>query len=172
MAYKDIFDKCGTDGGYFGPFRANGDRYYTLPVMESVPGRTMRFQGKEVLMWSINNYLGLAESEAPKKAAMDALEEWGVSGPMGSRMMSGNTADHIELEQALADFTQKEAASFSTSGIWASSGPSPPSWARRTRSSSTSSTTPPLWMRPWERSGDIKICAYSGTTIWTAWKKF
>jgi len=108
--YEDIFQKCGTDEGYFGQFRAMGDRYYTLPVMESVPGRTMRFQGKEVLMWSINNYLGLAEAEEPKQAALEALPEWGVSGPMGSRMMSGNTVDHIELEQALASFAQKEAA--------------------------------------------------------------
>ena len=110
MSEHDIFEKCRSNEGYFGEFRAHGDRYYTLPVMESVPGRMMRFQGKDVLMWSINNYLGLAENEEIKQAAIDSIGEWGVSGPMGSRMMSGNTKDHIELEEALADFSSKESA--------------------------------------------------------------
>ncbi|NLI53806.1 MAG: pyridoxal phosphate-dependent aminotransferase family protein [Clostridiales bacterium] len=110
MNEKDIFAKCDTDGGYFGMFRAQGDRYYTMPVMESVPGKIMRFDGKDCLMWSINNYLGLAENEEIKQAAADAIQEWGVSGPMGSRMMSGNTVDHIELEQSLAAFANKESA--------------------------------------------------------------
>lgn len=107
---KDIFEKCSTDQGYFGGFRAAGDRYYTMPVMESVPGKVMKFDGKDCLMWSINNYLGLAENESVKQSAMRALEEWGVSGPMGSRMMSGNTLEHVALEQALADFSQKESS--------------------------------------------------------------
>ncbi len=110
MNERDIFAKCGTNEGYFGEFRAMGDRYYTMPVMESVPGKVMRFQGKDCLMWSINNYLGLAENEEIKQAAMDAIGEWGTSGPMGSRMMSGNTVDHVELEQALADFAGKESS--------------------------------------------------------------
>ena len=105
---KDIFSKCSTDEGYFGQLRAMGDRYYTMPLMESIPGKIMRYGGKDCLMWSINNYLGLAENEEIKKTAAEALNEWGVSGPMGSRMMSGNTAIHEELEQLLADFSQKE----------------------------------------------------------------
>lgn len=106
----DIFDKCNSSDGYFGQFRAMGDRYFTLPVMESVPGRVMKFQGKECLMWSINNYLGLAENEEIKQAGLEALKEWGVSGPMGARMMSGNTVEHIALEESLADFAQKESS--------------------------------------------------------------
>jgi glycine C-acetyltransferase len=110
MAYVDLFDKCQGSDGYFGEFRAMGDRYYTLPMMESVPGRVMRFQGKDNIMWSVNNYLGLAENEEIKKVAVETAKEWGISGPMGARMMSGTTKDHIELEEALAKFAQKESS--------------------------------------------------------------
>ena len=110
MSYQDIFAKCSTSAGYFGQFRAAGDRYFTMPVMESTPGKVMKFDGKDCLMWSVNNYLGLAENEEIKQVAMDALREWGVSGPMGSRMMSGNTAEHVAFENALADFAGKESS--------------------------------------------------------------
>lgn len=108
--YKDIFEKCGTNEGYFGPFRAQGDRYFTLPVMESKPGTVMQFNGKNHIMWSINNYLGLAENDEIRQVAAETAKDWGASGPMGSRMMSGNTVDHIELEQQLAEFTGKESS--------------------------------------------------------------
>jgi len=110
MTYNDIFAKCKTDEGYFGQFRAAGDRTFTLPVIESVPDKYMKAGGNEFLMWSINNYLGLAGNEEIKAAAREALEVWSVSGPMGSRMMSGNTPDHIALEEELADFAQKESS--------------------------------------------------------------
>ena len=110
MNEKDIFAKCYTNEGYFGEFRAAGDRYYTMPVMESIPGKVMRFQGKDCLMWSINNYLGLAENEEVRQAAIPALQQWGTSGPMGSRMMSGNTTEHIALEESLAAFAHKDAS--------------------------------------------------------------
>lgn len=110
MSYADIFEKCETDGGYFGEFRKSGDRYFTMPVLSSAPGTVMRFGEKDCIMWSINNYLGLAENEEIKRAALEAVETWGVSAPMGSRMMSGNTEDHIALEKELADFAGKEAA--------------------------------------------------------------
>lgn len=110
MGFDDLFAKCGTDGGYFGQFRHSGDDYYTQPVMESLPGRRMRFAGRDCVMWSINNYLGLAESEEVKAAAREALEIWGTSAPMGARMMSGNTAEHLAFEEALAGFAGKESA--------------------------------------------------------------
>ena len=110
MGFDDLFAKCGTDGGYFGQFRHSGDDYYTQPVMESLPGRRMRFAGRDCVMWSINNYLGLAESEEVKAAAREALEAWGTSAPMGARMMSGNTAEHLAFEEALAGFAGKESA--------------------------------------------------------------
>jgi glycine C-acetyltransferase len=106
----DIFDKCSGDGGYFGYFRARDDLYFTRPVLEGLPGPRMLFQGKEVVMWAINNYLGLADLPEVKEAARKALEEYGTFSPMGSRMLTGNTPMHIELERKLADFLQKPAA--------------------------------------------------------------
>jgi glycine C-acetyltransferase len=110
MSHEDLFAKCATDGGYFGEFRHSGDAYFTQPVLESLPGRRMRFAGRECVMWSINNYLGLAESPEVKAAALEALERWGTSAPMGARMMSGNTEEHIALEGELSRFAGKESA--------------------------------------------------------------
>lgn len=106
----DIFDKCATAEGYFGKFRVQGDRFFTLPVLDAVPGPRMKFQGLENIMWSVNNYLGLANDPEIKAAAMEAGEKWSVSSPMGSRMMSGTTSEHLALEKALADYSQKEDA--------------------------------------------------------------
>ena len=110
MGFEDIFDKCSGDGGYFGEFRLSGDRYFTQPVLDPLPGRRMRFAGRECVMWSINNYLGLAESAEVKAAALEALERWGPSAPMGARMMSGNTEEHQALEAQLAEFAGKESS--------------------------------------------------------------
>lgn len=106
----DIFDKCATDGGYFGNYRTSDDHYFTRPIFNSLPGPRMDFDGKEKIMWSVNNYLGLAGNQEVQKAAREALDKYSVSSPMGSRMMSGNTDEHIELERRLATFEQKEAA--------------------------------------------------------------
>lgn len=106
----DLFEKCAGGGGYFGNYRVDGDRYYTLPVLEGVPGPHMRFQGKEVIMWALNNYLGMAGREEVKKAVKTTLEEYGTFSPMGARMLTGNTKQHIELETQLASFLQKPAA--------------------------------------------------------------
>lgn len=106
----DIFDKCSTDAGYFGPYRKAGDNYLTRPVLDPLPGSRMMFRGKEHIMWSVNNYIGLAGNEDVQTAARDAVDEFSVSAPMGSRMMSGNTEHHLALEGELAEFAQKEAA--------------------------------------------------------------
>lgn len=107
---KDIFDKCRTDGGYFGKFRQAGDMEFTRPIMDPIPGKRMKHTGNEYIMWSVNNYIGLAENQEIKAAAAAAVETYSTSAPMGSRMMSGNTEHHIALEKRLAEFTQKEAA--------------------------------------------------------------
>ncbi len=104
----DIFDKCATDEGYFGRFRAAGDRFFTLPVIDDIPGPHMNFQGQDNIMWSVNNYIGLANDPDIKAAALEATEKWSVSSPMGSRMMSGSTSDHLALEKSLAEHAQKE----------------------------------------------------------------
>lgn len=105
---SDIFDKCSTDGGYFGQLRRARDRFFTLPVIDDIPGPHMKFQGQDTIMWSINNYIGLANDPDIKAAAMAATENWSVSSPMGSRMMSGSTSEHINLEKLLAEHAQKE----------------------------------------------------------------
>jgi glycine C-acetyltransferase len=89
--HTDLFAKCHTDGGYFGKMRAMGDDEYTRPVLPPNPNRHMEFKGKEHIMWSVNNYLGLANHPEVLKVAHQAIDEFGVSSPMGSRMMSGNT---------------------------------------------------------------------------------
>ena len=70
----------------------------------------MMFNGREVLCWSLNNYLGLANHPAVRKADADGAAKWGLAYPMGSRMLTGHTALHEKLERELADFEKKEAA--------------------------------------------------------------
>ena len=107
---SDLFDKCRTNSGYFGEFRASRDMYFTQPVLEGTPGPHMKFQGKPVIMWAINNYLGIAGREDVKDAAVEAMQEFGPGSPMGSRLLTGNTKHHIELERKLAEFLGKPAA--------------------------------------------------------------
>ena len=106
----DIFDKCKGDGGYFGAFRHMGENQLTRPVMDPNSGVRMKHDGEEYVMWSVNNYIGLANNEEVRKAAAKAVEEFSTSNPMGSRMMSGNTPYHLALEKRLAEYSQKEAA--------------------------------------------------------------
>ena len=104
---NDLFDKCKSDGGYFGRFRISGDDYFTQPVLEGLPGPRMKFKGREVIMWAVNNYAGLAGHEKVKEVAVEAAKKYGTYTPMGSRMLTGNTIEHIELEKKLAKFLQK-----------------------------------------------------------------
>jgi len=106
----DLFDKCKGEGGYFGYFRARDDQYFSRPVLGGLPGPRMSFGGKEVIMWAVNNYLGLAGNEKIKAAARASVERWGTFTPMGSRMLTGNTDAHIALEEKLAAFLQKPSA--------------------------------------------------------------
>ncbi len=107
---RDIFAKCREDGGYFGPFRVQDDTYFTRPILEGPLGPHMKFMGKDVVVWAINNYLGLVGNEEVRSIALDTVKTWGTYSPMGSRMVSGNTEEHNELERKLADFSQKQAA--------------------------------------------------------------
>jgi len=106
----DLFDKCDTDGGYFGIFRAQDDFFFSRPILDPFPGTRTIFNGKKCIQWSINNYLGLAENKEIKAYSEKIVKKYPLSAPMGSRMMTGNTKYHKELEQLLADFTEKEAA--------------------------------------------------------------
>jgi len=107
---SDIFAKCKEDGGYFGPFRVQGDNYFTQPILEGPAGPHMIFRGKPVLIWSLNSYLGLTGNEEIRAAVEKTLNEYSTGSPMGSRMLTGNTPQHIALEERFADYMGKEAA--------------------------------------------------------------
>ncbi len=81
-----------------------------FPKLEGKIANRMHFNGAEHIVWSVNNYLGLADLPEVRAADAQAAEQWGLAYPMGSRMMSGNTAQHEALEAELAAFEQKEAA--------------------------------------------------------------
>ena len=104
----DLFAKATKDGGYFGKYRLKRDRYSIQPCLEGVPGPDMSFQGQKMVVWSINNYLGLVEHPHIKEATQKALAAYGTWSPMGSRMLTGNTHAHIALEERLAAYCQKE----------------------------------------------------------------
>ena len=107
----DIFEKIRkSSGGPIGQYREKADGYFAFPKLEGELGPHMRFNGQEVLCWSLNNYLGLANHPEVRKTDAEAAARWGMAYPMGSRMMTGQTALHERLERELADFERKEAA--------------------------------------------------------------
>ncbi len=106
----DLFDKCDTDSGYFGLFRVQDDFFFSRPILDPFPGTRTVFNGKECIQWSINNYLGLAENKELKSLSEKIIKKYPLSAPMGSRMMTGNTQNHKELEKQLADYLEKESA--------------------------------------------------------------
>lgn len=96
--------------GPLGQYAETSEGYYIFPELKGELGNRMQFQGKEVIMWSINNYLGLANNPEVRAVDAQAAADWGLAYPMGSRMMSGNTDLHGQLEVQLADFVMKEEA--------------------------------------------------------------
>ena len=107
----DIFDKIRkSSGGPIGQYRERADGYFAFPKLEGELGPHMRFNGRDVLCWSLNNYLGLANHPEIRKIDAEAAARWGMAYPMGSRMMTGQTALHEQLEKELAEFECKEAA--------------------------------------------------------------
>lgn len=106
----DIFDKISRNRGPLGQYQQIAHGYFMFPKLEGEIAPRMKFRGKEVLNWSLNNYLGLANHPEVRKADAEAAKEYGMAYPMGARMMSGQTAKHEELESKLADFVGKEDA--------------------------------------------------------------
>lgn len=107
---RDLFDRIIEDKGPLGKWASQAEGYFVFPKLEGPLANRMKFRGKEVITWSINNYLGLANLPEIKKVDGDIAHEYGSAYPMGSRMMSGHTDYHEQLEQELADFVQKEAS--------------------------------------------------------------
>ncbi|AMC09910.1 8-amino-7-oxononanoate synthase [Lutibacter profundi] len=107
---KDLFERIVKDKGPLGKWAKQAEGYYVFPKLEGEISNRMKFNGKEVITWSINDYLGLANHPEVRKVDAEAAKEYGMAYPMGARMMSGHTKFHEQLEQELADFEEKEAA--------------------------------------------------------------
>jgi len=105
----DIFEKFLVDKGPLGKLSSIYEEgYFMFPKLEGEIAPRMQFKGREVLTWSLNNYLGLANHPEVRKVDADAARDWGLGYPMGARMMSGNTSKHEEFEEQMADFIKKE----------------------------------------------------------------
>ena len=106
----DIFERLIKNYGPIGQHRERAHGYFAFPKLEGEIGARMKFRGKEVIVWSLNNYLGLANHPEVRKADADAAARFGLALPMGARMMSGNSNYHEQLERELADLVMKEDA--------------------------------------------------------------
>jgi len=107
---KDLFEKIYRDKGPLGKWASQAEGYFVFPKLEGQISNRMKFQGKDVITWSINDYLGLANHPEVRKVDAEAAEQYGSAYPMGARMMSGHTNLHEKLQQELADFVNKESA--------------------------------------------------------------
>ena len=103
----DIFERVKKQKGNIGQYAKQAHGYFAFPKLEGEIGPRMRFRGREVLNWSLNNYIGLANDPEVRKADAEAAAQWGLGYPMGARMMSGQTSRHEYLESQLADFLKK-----------------------------------------------------------------
>ena len=106
----DIFERLLKNSGPLGQHRERAHGYFAFPKLEGEIGSRMKFRGKEKIVWSLNNYLGLANHPEVRKADADAAAQFGLATPMGARMMSGNSNYHEQLEAELAEFVMKEDA--------------------------------------------------------------
>src|SRR5690606_33372284 len=107
---KDLFDRIYKDKGPLGKWASQAEGYFVFPKLEGEISNRMKFQGKDVITWSINDYLGLANHPEVRKVDAEAAAQYGSAYPMGARMMSGHTDLHEKLEEELAAFVHKQAA--------------------------------------------------------------
>jgi len=107
---KDLFSRIQDNKGPLGKWASQAEGYYVFPKLEGELGPRMTFHGKEILNWSINDYLGLANHPEIRKTDAEAAQQYGAAYPMGARMMSGQTNLHEQLENELASFVKKESA--------------------------------------------------------------
>tara|TARA_B100000900_G_scaffold13785_1_gene11139 strand:- start:608 stop:1858 length:1251 start_codon:yes stop_codon:yes gene_type:complete len=107
---KDLFDKIVENKGPLGKYAEIAEGYFAFPKLEGPIGNRMQFNGKEVITWSVNDYLGLANHPEIRKVDIEAAKKYGSAYPMGARLMSGHTELHEKLENELADFVKKDKA--------------------------------------------------------------
>jgi glycine C-acetyltransferase len=106
----DIFERLVKNYGPIGQHRERAHGYFAFPKLEGEINNRMKFRGKEMIVWSLNNYLGLANHPEIRKVDAEASAKFGLALPMGARMMSGNSVYHEQLERELAEFERKEDA--------------------------------------------------------------
>ena len=107
---KDLFERILENKGPLGKWASVAEGYFVFPKLEGPISNRMKFNGKEVITWSVNDYLGLANQPEIREVDTAAAAEFGSAYPMGARMMSGHTELHEQLERELAAFVEKEAA--------------------------------------------------------------
>jgi glycine C-acetyltransferase len=107
---RDLFNRIYENKGPLGKWASQAEGYFVFPKLEGPISNRMKFKGKEVITWSVNDYLGLANQPEVRKVDVEAAAEFGSAYPMGARMMSGHTDLHEQLENELAKFVDKEAA--------------------------------------------------------------
>jgi len=107
---RDLFDRIHANKGPLGKWASQAEGYFVFPKLEGPISNRMKFKGKEVITWSVNDYLGLANNPEIRKVDAEAAAEYGSAYPMGARMMSGHTELHEQLENELAEFIDKESA--------------------------------------------------------------
>ncbi|MFI3292128.1 MAG: pyridoxal phosphate-dependent aminotransferase family protein [Rikenellaceae bacterium] len=107
----DIFERLEKNvGGPIGQYMNAAHGYFAFPKLEGELGPHMKFRGKMMLNWSLNNYLGLANHPEVREADAKGAADFGMAAPMGARMMSGQTKYHEQLERELCDFVGKDDA--------------------------------------------------------------
>ena len=107
---EDLFKKIYNNKGDIGKWASLAEGYFVFPKLEGAISNRMKFNGKEIITWSVNDYLGLANHPEVRKVDSEASKEYGSAYPMGARMMSGHTTLHEDLESKLANFVSKDAA--------------------------------------------------------------
>ncbi|HEY0057021.1 MAG TPA: aminotransferase class I/II-fold pyridoxal phosphate-dependent enzyme [Pedobacter sp.] len=106
----DLFDKVLNNMGPLGQHQSMAHGYHTFPKLEGEIDANMKFEGETHLVWSLNNYLGLANHPEIRQTDSKAADDYGMAYPMGARMMSGNSSHHENLEKDLAEFVGKQKA--------------------------------------------------------------
>jgi len=107
---RDLFDRIHANKGPLGKWASQAEGYFVFPKLEGPISNRMKFKGKEVITWSVNDYLGLANHPEIREVDAQAAAEFGSAYPMGARMMSGHTELHEQLENELSEFVDKESA--------------------------------------------------------------
>ena len=107
---RDLFDRMRQDKGPLGKWADIAEGYFAFPKLEGEISSRMKFNGHEVITWSVNDYLGLANDPEVRKIDAEAAAKYGSAYPMGARLMSGHTDLHDQLQKELAEFVNKESA--------------------------------------------------------------